>query len=81
MTTTHLKQFLQQPYPGKAAFLRHVLEPLFGAENVHDTFDEPLLDRHPHLLSMARATGIFAPSPAWPTSTSASNRSTSSMWP
>ena len=60
MTTTHLKQFLQQPYPGKAAFLRHVLEPLFGAENVHDTFDEPLLDRHPHLLSMARTTGIRA---------------------
>ena len=60
MTTTHLKQFLQQPYPGKAAFLRHVLEPLFGAENVHDTFDESLLDRHPHLLSMARATGIRA---------------------
>ena len=60
MTTTHLKQFLQQPYPGKAAFLRHVLEPLFGAENVHDTFDESLLDRHPHLLSMARTTGIRA---------------------
>ena len=58
MSVHDLKHFLQQPFPGKAAFFAHILLPLFGEENVIDTYDEPLLDHHPTLRPMAEATGI-----------------------
>ena len=60
MSVHDLKHFLQQPFPGKAAFFAHILLPLFGEENVIDTYDEPLLDHHPALRPMAEATGIRA---------------------
>ena len=60
MSVHYLKHFLQQPFPGKAAFFAHILLPLFGEENVIDTYDEPLLDHHPTLRPMAEATGIRA---------------------
>ena len=58
MSANDLKHFLQQPFPGKEAFFAHILAPLFGEENVQDTFDEPLLDDHPAFRPMAEATGI-----------------------
>ena len=58
MSANDLKHFLQQPFPGKEAFFAHILSPLFGEENVQDTFDEPLLDDHPAFRPMAEATGI-----------------------